>query len=333
MANKKITDLPAATTVNDSDAIEKVTLPGSTNASEQATLLQLKNYAVAPELSFKDGYAVEIFEDYAAGAISSFDKGYGWAANGVGSGCSIVARTAYGNQAQQQKRLSITSGQYGRKFAFGDSWGRVILCALWRVNSVAATFGPLGFYFGVCSGTTNMAGSALTDNFVGLRGPNNSAADATLTAGTRMSYYDINPPIRFASKRAAVTTDRGGGAGSTGRMVASTEGFLSVFLLDITRPTFANDAASVSYAFAFNRTGAPQSEFSLAKNVMLDFLSEPQTTTLASGAGLTVITGFAPTVATPYNFDQSTGDLDTFNFTWDQALGVELACIGARKVY
>src|SRR5262245_40447185 len=118
--------------------------------------------SVSSELTFKDGLALEFFEDYATGAITSFDKGYGWSGNGVGSGTTIVTRTGFGNTNPAQKRLGIISGGYARKFAWGDSWNRIQIAVLWRLNSVAATFGPSGFYFGICSGTANPANSAGT---------------------------------------------------------------------------------------------------------------------------------------------------------------------------
>jgi hypothetical protein len=299
-----------------------------------AILAQVTTNTVASELTFKDGLALEFFEDYSTGAISTFDKGYGWNGNGVGSGCSIVQRTGFGNTSPAQKRLAINSGQYGRKFAWGDSWNRIQIAVLWRLNN-GVTFGPSRFYFGVCSGTTNMAGSATTDNFIGMRGPNNAANDATFATGTRMSYFDISPTVRFATRRGTTNTDQGSGSGSNGRHVASTEGFLSLYLIEINRPTFATDASSVTYNLGRQSTNLTQVEMSLTKYTLVEILEgQDFSSSMAGGGGLSQIgsNGLAGVVQS-FAFDQSTGKLDTFNFTWDQAFDCEIAALGARKVW
>lgn len=303
------------------------------NQIATAILAQVSGSSIASELTFKDGLAVEFFEDYADGPITVFNKGYGWSGNGVGTGCTIATKTGHGNTSPQQKRLLINSGQYGRKFAWGDSWSRIQLCILWRLNR-ASTFGPSAFYYGVCSGTTNMAGSATTDNFVGMRGPNNGATDATFTAGTRMNFFDINPSVRFASKVGASPTDRTSGSGSNGRHVSASEGFLSAFLIEIQRPTFATDGTSISYSFGRSMDDATQVEMSKAKSVLFDILLSDIGSTLSSGNSLAriICSGLAG-VTVSYNFDQSGGKLDTFNLTWDQTFDAEIAAIGARKLW
>lgn len=300
-----------------------------------AILAQVTSSSIASELTFKDGLALEFFEDYAVGAITSFNKGYGWSGNGVGTGCSIVQRTGFGNTSPAQKRLAIASGQYGRKFAWGDSWNRIQIAILWRLNR-ASTFGPSAFYFGVCSGTTNMAGSATTDNFIGMQGPNNGATDVTFGNGTRMDYFDINPSTRFKTKRGAgAPVDLGSGSGSNGRHVASTEGFLSLFLIEISRPTFATDASSVTYSLGRQNTNLTQVEMSLTKHTLVECLEgQDFGSTMASASGMVQIAsaGLAGVVAST-SFDQSTGKLDSFNFTWDQAFDAEIAALGARKLW
>lgn len=299
-----------------------------------AILTNISSSSVASELTFKDGLAVEFFEDYALGPLTVFDKGFGWFGNGVGSGTTIVQKTAFGNTSPTQKRMQVINGQYGRKFAWGDSWNRIQIAIVWRLNH-GVTFGPSGFYFGLCSGTTNMAGSALTDNFIGMRGPNNAGNDATFFNGTRVDYFDINPSVRFASKRGAAPTDLTSGSGSNGRHVSATEGFLSMFLIEISRPVFATDATSVVYSMGRNMTSLTQVEMSLPKNSLIEVLEgQDFGSTMASGGGMVQIVsnGLAGVVVAP-NFDQSTGKLDTFNFTWDQSFGAEIAALGARKLW
>src|SRR6185436_9373372 len=136
------------------------------------------------EFSVSDGRAVEFFDDYSAGAISTFNRGLGFANDGVGSGCSIVSRTMVSGQVQN--RLSITAGQYGRKLPWGNDWGRIQIAMLLRINR-ASTFTGGASFFGICSGTTNMVASGTTDNFIGVKTGEN-ANDFTFTAGTRMNY-------------------------------------------------------------------------------------------------------------------------------------------------
>jgi hypothetical protein len=299
-----------------------------------AILSQISSSSIASELTFKDGLALEFFEDYAVGARTSFDKGYGWGANGVGSGTSIVQRTGFGNTSPAQKRLVINSGQYGRQFAWGDSWNRIQIAVLWRLNS-AVTFNNSAFYFGVNSGTAAMAADAGTLNFIGMRGPNNGVGDATFNAGTRVNFFDINPSVRFVTKRGASPTDLGSGSGSNGRHVSATEGFLSLFLIEISRPTFATDGTSVTYSLGRQMTNLTQVEMSLSKHTLVEVLEgQDFGSTLASGSGLAQIAsgGLAGVVAS-VSFDQSTGKLDTFNFTWDKAFDCEIAALGARKLW
>lgn len=286
------------------------------------------------EDTYKDHLAIEFFEDYSIGSISAFDKGYGWNGNGVGSGCSIVSRTPFGNGNLTQRRLSISSGQYGRKFAWGDSWNRIQIAILWRINHTA-TFDNSAFYFGLCSGTSNMAGSALCDNFIGMRGPNNGVGDVTFTNGTRMDFFDINPNTRFVTRRGAgPDSDQGSGAGSNGRHVAATEGWLSLFLIEYSRPTFATDGIPVTYNLGRQTSNATQVEMSLGKGNLLDLFGDTITGSMAGGPLITQVgSGGLAGVTASFAFDQSTGKLDAFNFVWDKAFGCEIAALGARKLF
>jgi len=272
---------------------------------------------------------VEFFDDYSAGAISTFNRGLGFANDGVGSGCSIVSRTMVSGQVQN--RLSITAGQYGRKLPWGNDWGRIQIAMLLRINR-ASTFTGGASFFGICSGTTNMVASGTTDNFIGVKTGEN-ANDFTFTAGTRMNYFDHNPTFRFVSRRGVTTTDRTGGAGSAGRGIASDEGYLSLHFLEIGRPVYANSASSITYSFGrllSSQTG--QVEMSLAKTVLMDALHQETLSTVGGGSMISGICGGANNTVS-YSFDESTGELDTFNVSWVEAFGLEIAALGIRKCW
>lgn len=324
MADKKIPDLTAATTVNDTDVLE-LCQPGV--LSEKVTALQLKNYAFPSVFSFADGWAIDNFQDYALGAITVFDKGYGFTTNGVGTGCSIVARTQPSGQNEQ--RLSMTAGQYGRKMPWGNDWGRIQLAWLWRINR-ASTFTSALAYFGICSGTTNMAASATTTNFTGFRTPSDASAMVFAT-GTRADRINVNPAFRFMTRRVTTDTDRTSGAGTAGDCIVATSGYLSAVFFEIARPTFVG-ATSITYSFGRLMTTATRTEDSLQKSSLQDMIHGDMNTTIGGGNSLAVVPGGVANTHN-YSFDESTGELDTINLTWPEAFDVEFGAIGVRKVY
>jgi len=326
MADKKIPDLVAATTIADTDMIELCN-PGV--LSQKATALQLKTYAVPLALSLADGWAVDTFDDYPLGAISSFNKGYGFVNNGVGSGCSIIAATQASGQAEQ--RLRMIAGQYGRKMPWGNDWGRIQIAWLWRVNR-GSTFTSNLAYFGVCSGTTNMAASVNTDNFTGIRTPSDASA-CVFSAGTRVNLITINPAIRFMTRRGApgADTDRTSGAGTAGACISASAGYLSGHFLEISRPAFVG-GGSVTYNFGRRMTDASRVEDSLPKTAAQSMIQSDIVTALGSGNTNGVILGGSPNTHN-YAFDESTGELDTINLTWPEAFEMEFGVIGVRKVY
>ncbi len=288
------------------------------------------------ELTLSDNLAIETFEDYDVGALTTLDQGYGWTANGVASGLSIVSRTPFGNGSPStHKRMSVASGgEYGRTFPWGDNWGSIVICMICRIDG-SSTFGPSDFAFGLCSGTSAMFSSASCLNFAGIGGANNGATDATITAGTRMSYFNLNPSTRFKTKRAAVVTDRTAGTGSNVARIPSTEGFLAAVMVQCDRPTFLTDSTSVTYSWATMNTTGGREEFPVAKRNIFSLLEydSSASTPLATLHILNELSPAGGARTQTWSFDQSTGKLDTLNLYWDQSQALEVAALGVRKIY
>ncbi len=327
MPNVKITDLPAASGVNDEDVFEKVTLPGSTNASQKATVLQLKNIILPASVSMADGLCSDSFENYPLGAIASLDQGSGWGASGVVSGGTIVSRTT--PQGTSQKSLSIIAGQLGRKFGWGDSWNRIQIFVAWRINH-AATFTSDG-YFGVCSGTTNMVASATTDNFIGMKWEDTLPGGSVYTAGTKAPYFRHTSGFYHASRRGVVTTNIA--YGYTAGATTAEAGYYSFAHYDISRAVFANDAASVAYNKGWITEQTDMVETAKTKSGLLAFLTADVSLNVAASLSFAGVT--APSsglTSNSGNFDQSTGKLDTLNISWPHAHGLEIAALAVRKV-
>lgn len=277
------------------------------------------------ELTARKGVAMEYFEDYAVGAISTFNKGWGWTNDGVGEGCAIGSYTHIDGRAEQ--RLQINSGQYGRKMPWGAKWNRIRIIVIWRVNA-GSTINPVNGYVGVCSGTTNMVNSATTDNFIGARWGDGASA-LTFSNGTVMDKFNMGVAFRFYSRRATTSTFIA--AGGSGHFVSATEGFLSGISYEVARPVFATSGTSVSYSHKEVTPDTTTVEYSRAKDalnqLLLDDSSSSSTKTAAEDAILTTAG------TTSGNFDESTGVLDTVNISWPMFDGLQIAALGVRKVY
>lgn len=309
-----------------------------TMAANSATLYPsqsaVRTYVAANATSFPaefyntDGSAMEFFDEYGAGAISTFDKGFGWANNGVGTGTTIVSRTPADGRAH--KRLELKSGQYGRKMPWGALWNRVKIVLLWRINN-GSSISNIECYAGICSGTTNMVASGTTDNFVGVRLGDGSGT-ATFTAGTKANMFNV-PTVLGQTRRGTTSTSRSGG--SSGHTITSTEGYLAVQVVEVYRPVFATDGTGVNYQVGEASTSQVNAQYSIPKNAvhkMLDSVASG-TTSLVQGSNEATIAGGNAAITAPFSFDQSTGVLDTLNISWGHSQGLELAAIGVRKVF
>jgi hypothetical protein len=322
MANKKISDLTLATSILDTDMFERATALAT---SGRVTALQFKNYVVPGELSLQDDAAVEFFDGYSVGAIASFTQGLGWANNGVSVGGASIIATA-GADGRAQQRLALNNGSYGRRMPWGDKWNRIKVVLMLRIDN-AANFANTNGYIGVCSGTAAMVDSAVCANFVGTRWGDGTGT-STFTAGTKISFFDT-PTFRAVSRRVNTTTDRGGlGSGHT---ISADAGYISMVIQEISRPVFANDAASVNYSVGEAETNQTTVQFSKTKNIASRIAFGDITSTLAA-SGSDSVMGANGVTAVPFAFDQSTGALDTINLYWPQAFNLEIAALCVRKI-
>lgn len=277
------------------------------------------------EIDQSKGLAMEYFDDYSLGVINTFDQGWGWENDGVGVGTpSIVSRTHVDGRAEQRLNFN-TSDQYGRRMPWGGKWNRIKIVLLLRINTVANLTTP-NAYFGICSGTTNMVSSATTDNFIGLR-TGDGTGTGTYTSGTISDYVNL-PSFRFVSRRGTTTTDIA--AGGSGHHVTADEGFLTPLVYEVSRPVFSG-GGSVTYTHKEVSVASTSVEFSRAKDVVKFLLSDISGATTNQSEADTAIVGSLGT--TTGAFDESTGVLDTVNFSWSEIEGLEIAAFGVRKVY
>jgi len=115
-----------------------------------------------------------------------------------------------------------------------------------------------------------------------------------------------------------------------GRRWAAAESNKSMWLVDIARPVFALDSTSITYSLAARETSSTNAEFPASKHQLLDVLDEQVTATLGT-SGAAVMGNSNTSIS--FSFDQSTGKFDTLNISWIESFGLELSCIGVRKVY
>lgn len=274
-----------------------------------------------------DDHALDYFDDYSVGAISSLDQGLGWDDDGVVTGGTIVTRTH--QDGRSFKALSLLNGQVGRKMPWGDKWNKLRIMVGWRINA-SATFQTVDTeFFGVCSGTTNMVGSATTDNAIGLRWGSAAGENITFTAGTRTSYFNLGTAFRFISRRG--TTNTSIASGGSGHSIPSTEGYFGFLLFRVHRPVFANDSSAVTYILLEGSTQILGAEFSRTKNALRQMLQDDSGDSSISTQDQN--SGGMLGGSTTVSFDQSTGVLDTINITWPETVNpLELCCIGIRKL-
>lgn len=325
MANKKIPDLVAASFINDSDLVE-LCEPGV--VSKKATVTQFRS---AMNGGLVDDVASDYFDGYSLGAVASLDRGSGWANNGVVSGGTIVARTAV--DGRPFKALQISNGQFGRRMPWGNKWSKLKLAIAWRLNG-GASFNTTATdaLLGICSGTTNMAGSALCDNFVGLRWGSGVGDGINFTAGTLINFYDMSTAFRIVTRRAAISTAIG--SGGSGHRLPATEGYHGMMVYNVWRPVYLNAAASVSYIHMEISNDAAAVELSRQQNSVMRLMED---TNSAGGSATSAETGIvgssAGTVAS--NFDESTGILDTVNVFWPFTVAnalLEISAFAIRKI-
>lgn len=277
------------------------------------------------ELTQSRGMAIEYFDDYPV-LSTTMDGGWGWTDDGVIQGAGGVVQATH-TDGRTENRLQLNNGQYGRRMPWGAKWNRIKIAVLWRINAVA-TFSNANGYVGVCSGTTNMVTSATTDNFIGAR-TGDGANNATYAAGTVSENFDIIGGFRFYSRQG--TTSTLVGTGGSGHHISASEGFLSGFVYEVSRPVFSG-GGSVTYTHKEVSPAVGQIEYSLSKDALNRLLEDTSATSTSSLSNSeTVIIGMAG--STTGAFDESAGVLDTVNIAWPMFDGIQIAALGVRKIY
>lgn len=280
----------------------------------------------------REGISWEFFDDYSVGAISTFDKGFGWSAAGNGSGSSIVSRTIANGKTEN--RLLLSTGEYARTMYYGGEWHRLRIVLLLRAAG-AATFTANG-KIGICSSSAlaTSVGSATCSNFAGIFFDPASPSTWTFVNGTKTNFFSQGVSTRFATKRVATVTDQGGGSGSDGRRFGSDEALRTAIFLEVERPVFATAATSVSYSWGMRTTNVTNAEFSLSKHALTALMNSDATSGMgASEEAVYVLGSGNGAVTNSYSFDESTGVLDTLNLRWEASTNLDLAAIGVRKLW
>jgi hypothetical protein len=278
-----------------------------------------------------DGLSLDLFEEYAPGAIVAPAGGFGWDTAGIVSGGSIVQRSIANGRTE--KRLSLSAGEFARKLYVGSDWHRLRIALLLRVNG-ASTFTGNGFV-GLCSGTSNPFGGT-TDNSIGIYFDPINVNSWAFVNGTTKDFFFQSVSTRFVTKRGAgAPVDQGAGAGSDGRRFGSTESLRTILFLEVARPVAATPATPVNFSWAMRSTNATQAEFALSKRTLLHtLLDSANSGLLASSDTIVTVAGSAAgAVTNTISFDESTGVLDTLNIRWDGAHPLEICGMGVHKVY
>ena len=243
--------------------------------------------------------------------------GFGWGGDGVlVGGAQIVTRSLSGGRLD--KRLELRGGQYARRLPWGNVWKRLLIAVLCRVNATNS-FSSDWFACGISSGTTNLAHSATTDNFVGFG--NSSGGTWTYTTGTNVNYVG-HPWHRPAMKRGTNWTITST-TGSTGAKMSVTEAVRSVWVVEISR-------GGTNYSGWTCSPTAARVENDLGQGQFLDILRG--TDVLDSTYGLLKVA--AATESSTWTWDESTGGLDTFNIGWTNAeAALEISAVLVRRCW
>jgi hypothetical protein len=261
--------------------------------------------------------ALDDFESYDIGASPTLSGGVGWGASGVvnNGSFSIVSQTISNSRADQ--RLSLVNGaSFGRQFGWANKWKRVRIGALFTINAVATVTSNL--YFGICSGTAQMAESATCANWIGgLCEAVDSSATFTFNAGTDYSYFK-NTLMAGAIKHNTTVT---GIAGASGALFLGGQAALRCYCFwDISRTSYQ---VSQTYSAKFGRPNDTQASREADWNYksLLEQLWRYDADVSGQSATGTITT------------DEANGILDTFNIAWSHATSpLELSCIAAIRL-
>lgn len=122
-------------------------------------------------LSQTTAFAYDDFESYVDGAtLDGLNGGAGWAGPYVARAGNVIKGRNYnsiGDNAAQ-----ITNSNWARKVYIPPSWNVIRLGIKFHTTSTGANLTPtttLGFWMGLCSGTTAIKGDAIPKHFLGVR--------------------------------------------------------------------------------------------------------------------------------------------------------------------
>lgn len=290
---------------------------GPTGPSGAEGLPGLSAAQVQPNILLDDGLAMDYFEDYADGQTSGFNAGRGWSGDWAVSGGQIVTRTTHNGIIQ--KRLALTNGEIGRTFRFGSIWNKIQVGIICRIDSVAA-LPAMSYYLGVCSGTANMASSPACANFVGQRGSgitwstlSFAAQDSLLSSATQQITRRVNTDTVNAT--------------IPGLVVPTTEACMGEIWFEIVRGRFAGPGDPVTYSHRVRAISGASVAAGMS-TMKSSFINSMHT----GLSGSDTFVGSVDASVSP-TFDQSTGELNTFNFYWDCPTPIEIGAVAIRKVY
>lgn len=272
-----------------------------------------------------DGLAVDYFEQYALGAITTPNAGVGWGGNGrVGNG-AIVSRTTRGGLAQ--KRLELTGTSFiARTLPYLGKWNRLRIGVLARIAGPGVTFNG-NWACGVCNGTANTYSDATTNNFLGLAQIDAAASDDwVFNAATQQDVFlssSIEPVTRIG-----VTTTGLSGSFTGGRPgFPSTEAALMGFFVDIERALFIGNTAVNYDNYALGANTNAQISYHIHRSEFLRILQSKNSAEV--GTVFTQSGAYAIAAGS-----ELTGVFDTVNFYWDSlANPLEIAAFGVRKIF
>lgn len=219
---------------------------------------------------------------------------------------SILSRTI---SAIVDQRLVLTNDQCGRPLSIGTTWNQIRIGMRCAINPQGSTASPPdpGFFFGLCSGTTNMFGSATTTNALGVI----TGSTLNYNAGPP-PYYHITTSGLLRAKRVGSTLTSGSTMIAATRLpfTADPTTIRAAMVLEITRgsPNYTTQLI-VSIGLGVD---LPLSIFLAA----LEAATMADVTTVLNTSGASYNTGSASTIA----FDIVAGDLNTINVSWASAV-------------
>lgn len=280
---------------------------------------------IDPTIGDFDGEAIDFFEQYPTGAITTTDMGVGWNGNGRVVGGTIVSRTTHGGFVQ--KRLSLaTNAQIGRTLPYLGRWNKIRLAVLARVNGGATFSGP--WALGVCNGTAAMYGDfPPTTNFTGIAQVEAGFTNWTFGVGTAQNTF-VSSSYEGVWRRGATNTETAGAFAVAVMGFPATEASHTAFFLDIDRAVFTG-ATALSYTFNhFAVSTAAANEFHVTRSQFLNLLRfanvSAESATLFTNSG---------NYATPVAVSEALGVFNTFNFWWSAATPIEIVAMAVRKIH